>query len=140
MQVSLTDKMPGHGKPIPGGLRLWILDTGALKDAFWSRVETGRVHLHAGTGELFAAHLSAEAKERDKRGRLKWVQQGNKPNHLLDTAIYAMAMADPECWGGGMWKTGSRKAKTPCIGTRPVASALKRTTPGSKWEFWLTTS
>jgi phage terminase large subunit GpA-like protein len=102
MQLSLIDKMPGHGKPIPGGLRLWILDTDALKDAFWSRVETGRVHLHAGTEELFAAHLSAEAKERDKRGRLKWVQQGNKPNHLLDTAIYATAMADPECGGGVM--------------------------------------
>ena len=65
-------------------------------------METGRVHLHAGTEEMFAAHLSAEAKERDKRGRLKWVQQGNKPNHLLDTAIYATAMADPECWGGVM--------------------------------------
>jgi phage terminase large subunit GpA-like protein len=99
MVESRIDKMPG-GKPIPQGLRLWILDTDALKDAFWSRVETGRVHLHAGTEELFAAHLSAEAKERDNRGRLKWVQQGSKPNHLLDTAIYATAMADPECWGG----------------------------------------
>ena len=99
MQESRIDKMPG-GKPLPGGLRLWILDTDALKDAFWSRVETGRVHLHADTQPVFAAHLSAEAKERDRRGRLKWVQQGSKPNHLLDTAIYATAMADPECWGG----------------------------------------
>ncbi len=99
MKESRIDKMPG-GKPIPQGLRLWILDTDALKDAFWSRVDTGRVHLHAGTEDLFAAHLSAEAKERDKQGRLKWVQQGSKPNHLLDTAIYATAMADPECWGG----------------------------------------
>jgi phage terminase large subunit GpA-like protein len=99
MKESKIDKFPG-GKPIPGGIRLWILDTDALKDAFWYRVETGRVHLHAGTDELFAAHLSAEAKERNKRGRLLWVQRGNKPNHLLDTAIYATAMADTECNGG----------------------------------------
>jgi phage terminase large subunit GpA-like protein len=111
MQMSLIDKMPGHGKPIPGGLRLWILDTDALKDAFWSRVETGRVHLHAGTEEMFAAHLSAEAKERDKRGRLKWVQQGNNPNHLLDTSIYATAMADPECGGGVMVLPKPKPAK-----------------------------
>jgi phage terminase large subunit GpA-like protein len=101
MKESRVDKFPG-GKPIPGGLRLLILDTNALKDAFWSRVETGRVHLHAGTDELFAAHLSAEAKERNKRGQLLWMQQGSKPNHLLDTAIYATAIADPECWGGVM--------------------------------------
>ena len=101
MKESRVDKFPG-GKPIPGGLRLLILDTNALKDAFWSRVETGRVHLHAGTDEVFAAHLSAEAKERNKRGKYLWVQQGKKPNHLLDTAIYAGALADQECGGGVM--------------------------------------
>ncbi|OGP69678.1 MAG: hypothetical protein A2Y80_02115 [Deltaproteobacteria bacterium RBG_13_58_19] len=102
MQMSIIDKMPGKGLPIPGGLRVWILDTHALKDAFWSRVETGRVHLHADTDEIFASHLAAEAKERDGKGRLRWVLQGRRANHLLDTAIYATAMADPECWGGVM--------------------------------------
>lgn len=100
MQPSIIDKMPGKGVAIPGGLKLWILDTNALKDAFWSRVASGRVYLHAETDELFASHLTAEIKERDRRGREVWVQQGNQPNHLLDTAIYAMAMAEPECWGG----------------------------------------
>ena len=102
MQMSAIDRMPG-GKPIPGGLRLWILDTDALKDAFWSRVESGLVHLHADVGELFAAHLAAEAKERIIRhGRQveTWVQQGRRANHHLDTSIYASAMADRECWGG----------------------------------------
>jgi phage terminase large subunit GpA-like protein len=99
MQLSLIDKMPG-GKPLPGGLRLWILDTDNLKDAFWSRVATGLVFLHAETCEVFAAHLSAEVKERDRKGRETWVQLGRRDNHLLDTTIYAAAMADPECWGG----------------------------------------
>jgi phage terminase large subunit GpA-like protein len=102
MAHSIIDKMPGQGKPIPGGIRLWLLDTNALKDAFWSRVEAGRVHLHADTREVFAMHLASEAKERDNRGRTRWVQQGRMPNHLLDTTIYAGAMADPECWGGVM--------------------------------------
>lgn len=100
MVHSIIDKMPGQGRPIPGGIRLWLLDTNALKDAFWSRVEAGRVHLHADTQEIFASHLASEAKERDKRGRTVWVQQGRMANHLLDTTIYAGAMADPECWGG----------------------------------------
>jgi phage terminase large subunit GpA-like protein len=105
IQVSLIDKMPGKGRPIPGGLKLLILDTNALKDAFWSRVEAGQVHLHAGTEDRFASHLAAEAKERDRRGREVWVQQGNRPNHLLDTVIYASAVADPECWGGAqVWR------------------------------------
>jgi len=42
--------------------------------------------------------------------------------------------------GRGMWKTGSRKARTPCIGTRPVASGSRLTRPGCRWEFWPTIS
>lgn len=102
MAMSIIDRMPGKGVPIPGGIRLWTLDTGLLKDAFWSRVALGRVYLHADTGEDFARQVTAEVKERDRRGREIWVQQGRTPNHLLDTAIYALAMADPECWGGVM--------------------------------------
>jgi phage terminase large subunit GpA-like protein len=102
MMMSVIDRMPGKGGPIPGGLRLWILDTNALKDAFWSRVESGRVHFHKGTGEDFTMQLTAEIKVRDNRGRELWTLQGNQGNHLLDTSIYALAMADPECWGGVM--------------------------------------
>jgi phage terminase large subunit GpA-like protein len=100
MSFTLKDKMPG-GKPIPGGLKLWILDTHALKDSFWSRVEAGRVFFHGDTGEDFARQLTAEAREWDqKKKHWFWRQQGNQPNHYLDGTIYAAAMADPECWGG----------------------------------------
>jgi phage terminase large subunit GpA-like protein len=102
MVMNLIDRMPGQGRPIPGGIRLWSLDTNALKDAFWSRVESGRVFFHADTGEDFVRQLTAEAKERDKRGRWLWAQQGRQANHYLETIIYALAMADPECWGGVM--------------------------------------
>jgi phage terminase large subunit GpA-like protein len=130
MQESRIDKFPG-GRPIPGGLCLYLLDTNALKDAFWSRVETGRVHLHSGTDELFAAHLSAEAKERNRQGKLLWMQQGKKPNHLLDTAIYATAMADPECGGGvmvlpqpGLRERADREEVNPVTG-KPVGTWFK---------------
>lgn len=101
MRLSIIDKMP-QGGLIPGGLRLWILDTQALKDAFWSRLESGLVYFHADTQDDFVSQLTAEAKERTKSGRFRWTRQGRRANHLLDTTIYAMAMADPECWGGVM--------------------------------------
>ncbi|MDD3492363.1 MAG: phage terminase large subunit family protein, partial [Candidatus Thermoplasmatota archaeon] len=108
MQLSVIDKMPGRGAPIPGGLQLWILDTNALKDAFKGRMDSGLVHLFDDSDEayeMFASHLAAENKERDNQGRWVWRQQGNRANHLLDTAIYALAMADRECYGGAMvWR------------------------------------
>lgn len=100
MQPRPIDKMPS-GKPLPGGLQLWILDTHSLKDEFWSRVEAGRVFFHAETGEDFARQLTAEAREWDQRKKnWFWRQQGNQPNHYLDAGIYGAAMADPECRRG----------------------------------------
>ncbi|MCL4503060.1 MAG: phage terminase large subunit family protein [Deltaproteobacteria bacterium] len=100
----------GASKPGPGALKawrstsaktpaipdgLWLLDTHALKEAFWSRVAEGKVHLHAGTKEDFAAQLTAEIKVRVKNKEV-WQNVGNRANHLLDTAIYALALAEPE--------------------------------------------
>ncbi len=99
LQLSIIDRMPS-GKPLPGGIRLWLLDTGLFKDAIWSRIETGQFFLHNQAGEDYARQLSSEAKEMDARGRAAWVVQGNQPNHLLDCEVYAAAMADTECWGG----------------------------------------
>ena len=100
MVMSLIDRMPGQGRPIPGGIRLWSLDTNTLKDAFWSRVESGRVFFHADTrgGLCQAAYCRSQGTR--QRGRWLWAQQGRQANHYLDTIIYALAMADPECWGG----------------------------------------
>ena len=101
LQMSVIDKMPGtKGRPIPGGIRLWHLNTGMLKDSIWARIEGKRFWLHAAADEIYASHLTAEAKERDRYGRQVWVIQGRRANHLLDCEVYAAAMADPECWGG----------------------------------------
>lgn len=133
MVHNIIDKMPGQGRPIPGGIRLWTLDTNALKDAFWSRVESGRVHLHCDTDEIFASQLASEAKERDKRGRTVWVQQGRMANHLLDTTIYAGAMADPECWGGVMVLP---RPESPPTNAHDPGAEINRRTGLPKGQFW----
>jgi phage terminase large subunit GpA-like protein len=82
------------GKAIPGGLVLWRLDTHALKDFLWAWVENGRFHLDADTDEVYAAHLAAEVKERNKRGQLVWTAKPGRDNHLLDCEVMAMATAE----------------------------------------------
>lgn len=82
------------GKPISGGLVLWRLDTGLLKDFLWADVENGRFHLDKDTDETYAAHLAAEVKERNKRGQMVWTVQHQRPNHLLDCEVLAKAAAE----------------------------------------------
>jgi phage terminase large subunit GpA-like protein len=130
MMFSVIDRMPGKGGRIPGGVSLWILDTNALKDAFWSRVEAGRVHLHKDTGEDFAMQLTAEIKVRNNRGREFWTLEGNQGNHLLDTTIYAAAMADPECWGGVMVLPRAGKA---AVETQPPSVNAFVGQSGGSW-------
>ena len=104
MRLSVIDKMPGRkGRPIPGGIKLWLLDTSLIKDAIWSRIESDKFDLHADVDHTYARHLTSEIKERNARtGRYEWKVKGYKANHQLDCEVYAAAMADPECDGGVM--------------------------------------
>lgn len=46
---SVIDKMPGRaGRPIPGGLVLWLLDSNQLRDDFWWRLTDHRTLLSCG--------------------------------------------------------------------------------------------
>lgn len=92
------------GKPLPGGLVLWRLDTNALKDFIWARIENGLFHLDGGQDPsakeieahdlLYAAHLSAEVKERNTKGHLAWTVQYQRDNHLLDCEVMAAGAAE----------------------------------------------
>ena len=82
------------GKPLPGGLVLWRLDTNALKDFIWARIENGLFHLHKDTDEVYAAHLSSEIKERNKRGQIIWTLRYGRDNHLLDCEVMAAGAAE----------------------------------------------
>lgn len=101
------DKYPS-GKPIPGGLQLLFIDTHQVKDAIHYRLDQAKQHLpmgcylHCSTGNDYYSHILAEEKRRNnKRNIEEWVQV--KPdNHLLDCEVIALAVADPECPGGGV--------------------------------------
>lgn len=104
MKISHIDKMPKGGK-IPGGLSLWLLDTVEFKDALHYRLQIpegqpGRMTFHSETGVDYFNHLLSEEKRRNKKtGKVEYIRL-KKENHLLDTTVIAMAMADPECIGG----------------------------------------
>lgn len=115
---SIIDRMPGlKGQVIPGGLILWLLDTGQLKEDFFWRLSQADgdpqcLHLHNETGKDYAQHLMAEEKRRNKQGKWEWVQI-HRDNHWLDSSIYAHAVADPQ-WLGGIrvLRKQEKKGKT----------------------------
>jgi phage terminase large subunit GpA-like protein len=98
------EKTP-QGKPIPGGIVIADIDTDAAKDElFWRLQQTvagdsGGLHLHAQTDDVLIKHFTAEEKRRQRNGAEEWVQI-RRDNHLLDTAVYALAAAWPEFHGG----------------------------------------
>lgn len=101
------DKTPS-GKPLPGGLRIATLDTGALKDAFFFRLfqaiekeDNQPGYLHSKVGKDYARQITAEEKRVNQKGVKEWVAI-RKENHLLDCEVYATALADPEWLGGGV--------------------------------------
>jgi len=104
---TIIDKMPGKaGMPIPGGIVLFTLDTGAFKDALHYRLdipagEPGAFLFHEETDDSFMMQLLSEYKTRDaKTGKESWVQVRGRENHYLDTEVYAMACTDTQFLGG----------------------------------------
>ena len=94
------------GKPLPGGLILWEINTWAVKDKiqFHLTIEedkSGRFTFHSGTDRVFIEHLLSEEKRLQKDGSWDWVQV-RKQNHLLDCTAIAFGLADPEAAGGIM--------------------------------------
>jgi len=102
MKLSLIDKT-AKGKFLPGGVSLWLLDSGAFKDAIYYRLklneEKGKFTFNQDTKKDFFDQLRAEEKRRNKRGEYIW-EQIKKDNHYLDCCVIAFALADPECHGG----------------------------------------
>lgn len=91
------ERMPHNGRPIPGGLPLYLLDTNSIKTVAMSRMlnpeSSQPSRLHAGCGLDLAEQLASEHQVR-KGGRLMWVKKGGM-NHLLDCEMLANACVDP---------------------------------------------
>lgn len=107
VKMTIIDKMPGKGGgPIPGGIALFLLDTGQFKDALAYRLslkpeDPGAFLLHAETGNEYAYQLLSERKRRDTRtGKESWEPKPGMENHYLDAEIYGMAATDTQFLGG----------------------------------------
>ncbi len=104
VKFSVIDKMPGRrGQAIPGGLRLFLLNTDQLKDALHYHMsiplgKPGAWYLNEDVGEEYARHIIAEEKRVHRNGKIDWHAKG--ANHWLDAEIYSLAAADPQCAGG----------------------------------------
>jgi len=105
VSLSVIDKMPGkQGKPIPGGLNLWLINTDAVKNDLSHYLglpieSDGAAVFNQDVREDFIKHILAEERRKNKNGHWEWVQI-SAANHLLDCSVIALAMADRECWGG----------------------------------------
>jgi phage terminase large subunit GpA-like protein len=104
-RVSSIDRMPRTGQLIPGGLKLWTIDTSFYKDKIQRLIRNTALdspsgfYLHKDPPAEYLQQMCSERKEiqRDKKGRVweEWVPVRRKaPNHFLDCEVYVMALAD----------------------------------------------
>lgn len=93
---TVVDKLPHKNRPLPGGLVLYLLDTGSLKDVFFWRLSEDSsqpIYFHRDTGPDFFDQLTAEQKKKDRRGKESWIQV-KRHNHFLDCCMMTMALID----------------------------------------------
>jgi phage terminase large subunit GpA-like protein len=102
VKTTVIEKYPHSGKPIPGGLVLYVIKTDALKEIIHWRLsrtdadKTQRFFLDADTtdmGDEYVRELTAEEARRKRNGKVEWVKV-RSANHYLDTAVIAHACAD----------------------------------------------
>jgi len=113
----VIDKMARGNRVIKGGLVLYFLDVDQLKDLFHWRLgrdpglprdttlnndpgsdpvrQSQSMTLNADTGLDYARQILAVRKEKDRSGKMEWVQI-RRDDHLLDCEEIAAACADPE--------------------------------------------
>lgn len=125
MRESKIDKGP-DGKPIPGGLTLWIMNVNMIKSSFAHafNLEPGKhgsVTLNNGHIDEFIQHISAEELQQNKKGVWEWVQKPRTENHLLDCTVNAWGVGADECWGG---VTAVKRAQREPAAVRPEREAI----------------
>lgn len=108
-RVSQIDNYPGTNKPIPCGLKLFILNTTYFKDFLARKLEInpadpGAWHLHSEATEEYARQMCAEYK--NEKGL--WQCPKNKPNHFWDIGVYSLAAV--EILGVKFWETPAAKS------------------------------
>jgi len=94
-RTSQLDNYPGTSKAIPGGLKLYLINTTYFKDCLARKLgiapaDPGAWHLHSEATEEYARQLCVEYK--NEKG--VWDCPRNKPNHFWDVATYGLAACE----------------------------------------------
>jgi phage terminase large subunit GpA-like protein len=111
---SKIEKDPGKtGRPIPGGLHIWEIDTDQMKRNLWFHLrieegDPGRFTFHSGTDFDYIKHILAERLVRDKKGKEEWKRRGK--NHWLDATIIADTLVENDCYGLQLINMGQTQA------------------------------
>lgn len=96
VRARIRERLPHSGRPIPGGLRLHMVDVTNLKTQEFGRMLNPEnrhpLRFHAEADQTLADQLSAERMVR-KNGKLAW-EQIRRDNHLLDCLVLSAACAD----------------------------------------------
>jgi phage terminase large subunit GpA-like protein len=92
---TIIERYPGTKRPIPGGLKLYRLDTNFFKNQLSGKLEIdqgtpGAWHMHAEYPKSHARHFTSEYVD-DQTGY--WECPPGKPNHLWDCSVYMLALA-----------------------------------------------
>ncbi|MFH0825278.1 MAG: terminase gpA endonuclease subunit [Pseudomonadota bacterium] len=103
-QISMLEFYPNSTRQIPGGLRLYRLNSNYYKDALYAKIgvapgDPGAFHAHSEIGEDYAKQMTAEF----INDQGFWDCPGNRPNHAWDGSYLALAAADIlgiQHWGG----------------------------------------
>jgi phage terminase large subunit GpA-like protein len=82
-----------RGKPIKGGVIVYMVGTDTIKDVLYSRLKfNNKLHFHAQTTEEYFKQFTGERKVLKKSGRgTQYVQKKNQNVEVLDCACYAYA-------------------------------------------------
>ena len=146
--VSRLDRYPGSGRPIPGGLNLYSIDSHFHKDIIANKLaidptDPGAWVLHSGfTAEQLAAlkrdpgtqqshNLEAYARQmcaegRDERGL--WQCPDGKANHLWDCAQMGLALA---MYLG--WQHARRPGTDPGTADKPKTDDNRKPHKSRRW-------
>ncbi|MCP3177292.1 phage terminase large subunit family protein [Desulfuromonas sp. KJ2020] len=93
--VTDLDKIPGTNKALPGGLKLYNLNSNHFKDRLAGKLQVapadpGAWHLHRDTDIDFAKQMCAEGK--DDKGY--WENPKKKDNHYWDCSYMELALVE----------------------------------------------
>lgn len=127
-RVSQIDNYPGTNKAIPGGLKLYILNTTYFKDQLARKLEInpadpGAWHLHSEVTEEYARQMCVEYSDKGL-----WRCPKNKPNHFWDCSVYGLATA--EIIGIKFWKKSTGEGSSKPVPTKEIK---KQKTKNRRW-------